>query len=1525
MGIELSFAMLGSTGAGKTTLLACMNKELERLNPGAFFPTDPQSFSTLNKAYNALRDEANDRTHYEFGVGVENTVENTESLSEYVFTIRGSEGSTEAKFYDFPGGWMDPDKTEDFEKVRDILRKSMAVIAAVNTPCLMESGGKFKERARIPEMIHLLKMSLEDNSQNKLFLIVPIKCEKYTRTPKDCEKLQAVLSEEFGEVFRLKDNPSYKDRLAIVMLPVHTAGNVYFSRFDKDNRNREIYTKNRDKGFSPQYVDQPLRIAMSFLLETSPSLAADMGLRKSAEYIRSGMDLDNANFSVVCGRNLILGQKNIGAAQTTSTTTTATTMQTSTISTAPMGKTQDSYTIAIMGAMGAGKTIFLLSYLYAAMQLGMGRHNITANFSDKDMEKLKEDIDKLINRGIRPISTSTYDNMSFNAGGNMSVNLFDVPGEQTQLLVPQVTERLKSADGAIFFIDGKDLVYEPEKVIADNLAFGKAIAMLRENTFRNMAGRLLGRKDVPIWFIITKCDAIPEISEDELRKHIGVLLKNAAENKRSGKWAEKLFRKGKRVKIFRVQSMGKWLSPTTPPTRENFNPVNVIEAMDSLLDEMRKSENRYLRIFMMVLAVMVVTGTVAGLGFLYSAVWLTDHGLWRTAMERTERAIKDGKYTEARREIDEFISPAYMGLYLKPMRADSLKDSEGYKKLEEAMYTELERRLGAISYDVMPEIDAQFIKSKNLLEQYLDVRQFETLAKDHYAQLQGKEWYFIAGTDYNYEPNDDAKADDIMKAIERCLNGKYSTPDSWSEMKRVKLEGMLSAWVKRLPTNVSMAELDKYTSNAVQLMNNPSMPETLRDDLNNQCLKWNGLKSDQWRQLAEDWISEASRLPVQDGIGALKVHLEKTEISEPAKERLKDALDGLYLKQAAEWVNIAFKMPPAEGVRELELRRKTAGNDSAREYIGKSITELRVREAEEWIEEASRENLPYRSVIGKLKKHLAKNLIPEARNMLENRITTLWDLQADEWIREAENSQQASQGISSLKAALAQDDIPPNIKSRLERSLENLQTREANELVEKASDLLNNGKAEEGARILQERIKRESNELMKSRLQRELESFRSRMVDSWIEHADKQEPERGIVSLTAHVKDKGLSENDRQRIDDKISGMERDLIVRWLEEARKSQPEDRIAVLAMYCDKSPTENIRDRMQREIGSTYNEIVNIALNEYPDNVQKLRDLFMRLSHGRDMPDNVRETLQRAITDAENEAREVYSRDVLRKIGAAKNFDELVRLIHDSDVDTNNEAVQTRISSTVQKLLVSDLSAIQNEANDYARAGKFSEAKKLIESKCSSLRGNILSSVTGRGRSAIISQFDTRREAMLSDMAAEHLRICRNSFNVNRLTNSGVTGTISQLNGYLSVWPESREADTVSRVINYLHAIENGVRGYFRVVSGKFPNTERSFDTPDVRVSVSGALRFDIPVKENEENPSFGYGLSFTWKPNAGAIYIKAYEVDTFGSDIEILSVRIDSSGWDGISSLTGNHSDKGNSIYTRFDGSLPSCPW
>ena len=73
---------------------------------------------------------------------------------------------------------------------------------------------------------------------------------------------------------------------------------------------------------------------------------------------------------------------------------------------------------------------------------------------------------------------------------------------------------LQRADGALFFISGEDLVKYPERVLKDNLVFAKAISKLREHK----SGDLKGRLDVPIWFIFTKGDTIPDVSLDTLKE-----------------------------------------------------------------------------------------------------------------------------------------------------------------------------------------------------------------------------------------------------------------------------------------------------------------------------------------------------------------------------------------------------------------------------------------------------------------------------------------------------------------------------------------------------------------------------------------------------------------------------------------------------------------------------------------------------------------------------------------------------------------------------------------------------------------------------------------------------------------------------------------------------------------------------------------------------------------------------------------------------------------------------------------------
>ena len=319
---EMKFAVLGPSGAGKTTLLACMAEEFERVSPGTIFPADSSTFASLNKAYRSLKREADNPDKREF----ERSIEGTSMLREFLFHIVGKGAYLPVKFYDFPGGWIIPGDSNN-QIVIDIVKGSAVIIVAINTPYLMEFDGKYiDEGCAVDEIEWVLKHGLEGDSNERLILFVPIKCEKYLATPEERDNLHKAVKKAFQNTLMLTANPLYRDRLAIALLPVKTVGNAEFRRFklSKDGGvEREVYRKTDiHSSFSPVNVDQPMRYMMSFLLEQFARnkkngswydkflsfIFREGDLKEVAEYIRRDIKSDNdlsAGFEIFCGRDLI--------------------------------------------------------------------------------------------------------------------------------------------------------------------------------------------------------------------------------------------------------------------------------------------------------------------------------------------------------------------------------------------------------------------------------------------------------------------------------------------------------------------------------------------------------------------------------------------------------------------------------------------------------------------------------------------------------------------------------------------------------------------------------------------------------------------------------------------------------------------------------------------------------------------------------------------------------------------------------------------------------------------------------------------------------------------------------------------------------------------------------------------------------------------------------------------------------------------------------------------------------------------
>ena len=119
---------------------------------------------------------------------------------------------------------------------------------------------------------------------------------------------------------------TYRDRIAIAIVPINTIGNVKFSRFKTEGERvtEQVFMKLRGQKFNPQYTDQPLRLAMSFLFEQfkkrektfwnklrnwvcvwdweffSPDNMVDL-----EKFVRKGIQFNDNGFEIICGRELM--------------------------------------------------------------------------------------------------------------------------------------------------------------------------------------------------------------------------------------------------------------------------------------------------------------------------------------------------------------------------------------------------------------------------------------------------------------------------------------------------------------------------------------------------------------------------------------------------------------------------------------------------------------------------------------------------------------------------------------------------------------------------------------------------------------------------------------------------------------------------------------------------------------------------------------------------------------------------------------------------------------------------------------------------------------------------------------------------------------------------------------------------------------------------------------------------------------------------------------------------------------------
>ncbi len=312
---ELRFTVLGPSGCGKTTLLACMNEYFGRVMPGAFEAGDPEIFRKLSDAYANLKNDAEDNGHELIFSG---GITGTDEEKQYPFTLKGSRRNVPIRFYDFPGGWIDlrdTEKSAKFSRISETAGSSSVIIAVINAPYLMQYDGKYSSYAGVNEIEYVIENSLSPDAGEKLILLVPVKCEKYLTNGKYAEMLRDAVKRAFSRTISLTGSKSpYYEKLALALIPVKTMGNVQLSRFEvREGNPLQVFRRITGSRFMPEYTDQPLRYALSFLLRQYTKskkgifswIFGNGNLDDIASQIREGIREDIRGAEIIAGRELI--------------------------------------------------------------------------------------------------------------------------------------------------------------------------------------------------------------------------------------------------------------------------------------------------------------------------------------------------------------------------------------------------------------------------------------------------------------------------------------------------------------------------------------------------------------------------------------------------------------------------------------------------------------------------------------------------------------------------------------------------------------------------------------------------------------------------------------------------------------------------------------------------------------------------------------------------------------------------------------------------------------------------------------------------------------------------------------------------------------------------------------------------------------------------------------------------------------------------------------------------------------------
>ena len=291
--IQLKVCMMGPRAVGKTSILTSIFHESDRklIESKLYFKAVGTTGEVLQKGYDQLSgifEHITDETATP-PPGVNASKEIT--TFDFQLGLKGSGANPKQKhsnvdvnITDFPGEFVDENHPEH-QKVVDYINGSQVIMVAIDTVHLMEEDGKYNEaRNRSSYLCKKIALLLDQlpETERKLILLVPLKCEKYAIEQK-WDELDKKVKDAYAELIDKVKEEKFSHRIGLFITPIQTLGGVKFDKFGRDENGnvlndledkcpKEVLYKyhravpGREPMYMPAFCIQPLYYLIAFAL-----------------------------------------------------------------------------------------------------------------------------------------------------------------------------------------------------------------------------------------------------------------------------------------------------------------------------------------------------------------------------------------------------------------------------------------------------------------------------------------------------------------------------------------------------------------------------------------------------------------------------------------------------------------------------------------------------------------------------------------------------------------------------------------------------------------------------------------------------------------------------------------------------------------------------------------------------------------------------------------------------------------------------------------------------------------------------------------------------------------------------------------------------------------------------------------------------------------------------------------------------------------------------------------------------------